>query len=182
MTVWPDSMSRASVPEHLEMDIKPQFDHGKGPVPRDKKSKARSRDKSESELSCERKIADKSCPPWAICILGCLGSYALWLAEGNDRVLYTKFVTSHLLSGGLGVGGTYLSVFHLYPSTYAVCIGKEDQELYAEYKLWFEDHRRTKAESWTMMNQSYPGPPILPNSAHHRPASRHRRQGGKGSS
>ena len=144
-------MATAAVPDELlelkDMKQEPVFDHGKSKRKSRSRSKKSSSGRSEqSEESCGGKIAAKACPPWLICLCACLVSYALRLSDGGERTLMLKFVSLQLLTGGLAILGTYGSIFYIYPSKYAVCIAKEDQGMYLEYKVWFARHKQAKAE------------------------------------
>ena len=111
-------MTRASNRKVTDMDIKPEFDHGKNNT------------RSTSGTS------NKTFLKWIVYLIGAVGTFALWQAKGTNRIKYTKFATTHILSIGAGVGGTYIAVFLIHPSTYDNCIDAEEQDMFNLYKGW----------------------------------------------
>ena len=118
--------TRAGSQIETEMDVKPNVN--------DLDNKSRS-----GKSSCGLKSTKSFTGSTLGLMLGCVGVYALFLTTGSKRLIQGKFIGSHLISVGVGVGGCYIAAFHIFPSSLAICIGAEDEEMYEGYRVWFQN-------------------------------------------
>ena len=91
-------------------------------------------------------------------MLACVGVYALFLTRGRDRLIQGKFIGSHIISVGVGVGGCYVAAFHIFPSSLAICIGAEDEEMYPGYRVWYQDREDSPKADYLKKNRNPPTP------------------------
>ena len=72
-------------------------------------------------------------------MLGCVSIYILFLTAGNNSVVQSKFLASHVASISVGAAGCWATIALIFPSSIATCIGEDEEIMFEGYKVWAQN-------------------------------------------
>ena len=72
-------------------------------------------------------------------MLGCVSIYILFMTAGNNSVVQSKFLASHVASISVGAAGCWATIALIFPSSIATCIGEDEEIMFEGYKVWAQN-------------------------------------------